>query len=435
MTTPLAAGLDLQRVAADRAPSRGRRSRRGTRAAARRRGRRSSRPEAASWTGIAFASPARLSTSTIPIAPAAFARARLRDERAVAARDERDRAGRASRPAAGSARVVRVRRRAAEVAVDRLCRPCRRSSRRRRACWSVAPQAAGVCRRPRRRTGSRCRLAGAPGTVTERGREDVRVRDGGDRDRVRRGARRADRAERRSRRGRCPAEITGTTPAAATLWIASISASLAGSVCGPPPEKLITSMPSATAASKAATISGVLAPVADRRRHVEDAVVAEPRARRDAREARHVAGWSAAGRRGRARVAGGDPGDVRAVERVLRGRAAAALRGREPGPGEGARDDHLRRRPLRAALREAGRVREARPGRGTGSSGRRRRRRRRSSRPAPRAAGARPRTRSAPISDGLSVEVERVADARIDLARRSRAQTSSRQLRARAARP
>ena len=56
-----------------------------------------------------------------------------------------------------------------------------------------------------------------------------------------------------------PAEITGTTPAAATLSSASISASLDGSISGPPPEKLITSMPSFTAASKASTISGVKA--------------------------------------------------------------------------------------------------------------------------------------------------------------------------------
>src|SRR5207302_10798663 len=48
-----------------------------------------------------------------------------------------------------------------------------------------------------------------------------------------------------------PAAITGTTPAAATLAIVGIIASFAGSVSGPPPEKLITSMPSATALSKA----------------------------------------------------------------------------------------------------------------------------------------------------------------------------------------
>jgi hypothetical protein len=39
----------------------------------------------------------------------------------------------------------------------------------------------------------------------------------------------------------------------------SIMASLAGSVSAPPPEKLITSMPSRTANSNAAAISGVLA--------------------------------------------------------------------------------------------------------------------------------------------------------------------------------
>jgi hypothetical protein len=56
-----------------------------------------------------------------------------------------------------------------------------------------------------------------------------------------------------------PAEMTETTPAAATFRTVSIMASLTGSVCGPPPEKLITSIPSVTADSNAATISGVLA--------------------------------------------------------------------------------------------------------------------------------------------------------------------------------
>ena len=56
-----------------------------------------------------------------------------------------------------------------------------------------------------------------------------------------------------------PAAMTGTTPASTTLCTASISTSFAGSVSAPPPEKLITSMPSATAASKAVTISGELA--------------------------------------------------------------------------------------------------------------------------------------------------------------------------------
>jgi hypothetical protein len=53
--------------------------------------------------------------------------------------------------------------------------------------------------------------------------------------------------------------MTGTTPAAETFETASTSASLSGSVIGPPPEKLITFIPSRTADSKAATISGVCA--------------------------------------------------------------------------------------------------------------------------------------------------------------------------------
>ncbi len=53
--------------------------------------------------------------------------------------------------------------------------------------------------------------------------------------------------------------MTGTTPAFTTFAIASYIASLIGSVWGPPPEKLMTFMPSATASSKAFTISGVFA--------------------------------------------------------------------------------------------------------------------------------------------------------------------------------
>jgi len=56
-----------------------------------------------------------------------------------------------------------------------------------------------------------------------------------------------------------PAEITATTPARTTFATAGTSASVRGSACGPPPEKLITSIPSRTAASNAATISGEFA--------------------------------------------------------------------------------------------------------------------------------------------------------------------------------
>ncbi len=55
-----------------------------------------------------------------------------------------------------------------------------------------------------------------------------------------------------------PAETIGTTPARTTLATVSINASVRGSACGPPPEKLITSIPSRTASSNAATISGVV---------------------------------------------------------------------------------------------------------------------------------------------------------------------------------
>ena len=56
-----------------------------------------------------------------------------------------------------------------------------------------------------------------------------------------------------------PAEMIGTTPARATFRTASMSMSVRGSACGPPPEKLMMSIPSRTAASNAATISGLLA--------------------------------------------------------------------------------------------------------------------------------------------------------------------------------
>ena len=56
-----------------------------------------------------------------------------------------------------------------------------------------------------------------------------------------------------------PAEMTGTTPAFTTFVTTCTIGSRAGSDCGPPPEKLTTSIPSATAASKAAMISGVFA--------------------------------------------------------------------------------------------------------------------------------------------------------------------------------
>ncbi len=56
-----------------------------------------------------------------------------------------------------------------------------------------------------------------------------------------------------------PAEMIGTTPARTTFATASMRTSVRGSACGPPPEKLMMSIPSRTAASNAATISGLFA--------------------------------------------------------------------------------------------------------------------------------------------------------------------------------
>ena len=55
-----------------------------------------------------------------------------------------------------------------------------------------------------------------------------------------------------------PAATTGTTPAADAASSASATMSREGSTSGSPSERLMTSMPSATAASIAATISGAL---------------------------------------------------------------------------------------------------------------------------------------------------------------------------------
>ena len=56
-----------------------------------------------------------------------------------------------------------------------------------------------------------------------------------------------------------PAEMTGRTPARATFPTASRIGSAAGSLIAPPPEKLITSIPSCTAASNASMISAAFA--------------------------------------------------------------------------------------------------------------------------------------------------------------------------------
>ena len=129
-----------------------------------------------------------------------------------------------------------------------------------------------------------------------------------------------------------PAEMTGTTPAAATLFVAAIRTSFSGSACG-------------TAAGEVDDVHAVLdrllerlgdlrrlGDVAEGRRDVEDAVVADEGLRRDAGEpaGRRVV---VARRRAGARVAGGDARDVRAVERRLAVERRASPGASEPGPG------------------------------------------------------------------------------------------------------
>ena len=101
---------------------------------------------------------------------------------------------------------------------------------------------------------------------------------------------------------------------------------------GPPPEKLITSMPSRDGLLEGGDDLRRVRDVADRRRHVEDAVVADPRARGDAREARDD-GWSwPCGA-----VVPASPAAIPATcvpwKRRLRVEREAALPRRSPGPG------------------------------------------------------------------------------------------------------
>ena len=193
-------------------------------------------------------------------------------------------------------------------------------------------------------------LAQAGGVASRRLEGDAGRKPGARRAATSASARRracSTRRRRRSRRARCPGEPTRAEAEVVAVVARGDDRDDAGGCdvvhgldervvrrvgLGPPPEKLITSMPSLTASSKAATICGVKALLPIGRRRVEDAVVAEPRARRDAGQARDLR-VVRPGRRRRPGVAGGDPGDVRAVERRLADRAASVPASPEPGPG------------------------------------------------------------------------------------------------------
>ena len=163
-----------------------------------------------------------------------------------------------------------------------------------------------------------------------------------------------------------PAEITGTTPAAATLCTTSIIASFAGSVSGAAAREVDHVHPVADGGLERGRDLRGVGDVPDRRRHVEDPVVAQVRARRDAGEAAGggMIGAAAASRcpespaampatcvawkrrGGRRRVARGDPRAVR--ENCVR---------RSPS----ARSTSCRRAGIPADTQD-------RPERGTGSS-------------------------------------------------------------------
>ena len=134
-----------------------------------------------SRTGIGFASPKRLSTSTIPVAPPSRARSAFETKRAEASRDQRDLAARASRSAA-LPRPCSGRSRAAEVRLDGLPVGSDDRGPTSTIVWSSVAQAGGRAGVLDRHGAERRR----PAHDAQGLREDVRVRDRRDRDRVRR---------------------------------------------------------------------------------------------------------------------------------------------------------------------------------------------------------------------------------------------------------
>ena len=289
-------------------------------------------------------SPGRFSAMTMPIAPAVSGVRGLHPVRTPTAADERDGSGQGPPGAA-----------LAELAVDARDRPdvdeplvrgdpCRRDGVGGHEGHARKPARA---RRPAATLPNTCAFATAPTLIAS-------------------GAVAGDPAVPRPKKSRSlPAEITGTTPARTTFVTAGIEDVVRGSACGPPPEKLMTSIPSRTAASKAATISGLFAeqqPPSGAARDVEDAVVADVRARRDALDVLHRRMAAAIRLDAETRLArlhvGLHAGDHARDERPVEGAVAIERRAVRTRPGESPRDDHLRRRRPRS-LRKAGRVREA----------------------------------------------------------------------------
>ena len=335
----------VRRDSPDRSAGRSRRSRRSFRS-----GRRAG--PARRWPR-----PGRLSTRTMPIAPAARTRAAFsakvqfpRETSAIAPFSEP--AGSGDVPPSRFPGGPQRSRGTGALFVPMIV-PTSTS------CWSAFAQAGGVA--PVRTNGTWVSGSAAPGAVTrERRTVDVGVGERGNRDRVRRGPGRARRAE--------------------AVVVAVVACRDHGDDAGGSdvPDRFDDRVarridlraaarevdhvhPVAHRCFERGDDLGRVAHVTDGRGDVEDPVVADLRTRRDTGQSRRLRVVRAGGC-GRARVAGCDSRDVRAVEGGLRVERETGLVVRA-GADEGARHDHLRRRPLLAALREARRVAVALPGR------------------------------------------------------------------------
>ena len=212
-------------------------------------------------------------------------RARSPSRRACRRRGGRARSRRSSEPAGSVPRPVSTVGSRRRGAGRPACRPCRRSSRRRRASGRAEPHAGGGALRQRaRRRGCRGSAAGASGaTTSSAGAEDVVVRE---------------RRRRRSRRARCPASRPSRARSRrGRSRPRSPRRRPPRSRCGPPRSSRRWRVGLGAAAGEVDHVHpvgdrrlegrddlGRVGDVADRRRRVEDAVVADPRARRDAGE-------------------------------------------------------------------------------------------------------------------------------------------------------
>ena len=330
MIDAAAAGLELRGIAADADLSCGRRARRDRRAAARRRGSRSTRPERRLRPAARSPRPRGCRRRRSRLAPAAFAWCAFswsgQSPRSTSAIEPSSEPGGSVPTGRSSSPGGPQRWRSTSFPSVPVIAPTSTS------VWSALPHAVGAGSLFAPWNGMPCRKPGAPAAVTSSGwREDVRVRHRGNRDRVGRRAGRAGGADaevvavvarRDHRHDTCCREVVHRLD-----------------------ERVVRRVDLRAAAGEVDDVHAVLhrrleggddlrrvRDVADRRRHREDAVVAEPRPRCDAAQAGDRRMVGACGRR-RARDARRDAGDVRAVERRVGIDGEAARRRPRSGPG------------------------------------------------------------------------------------------------------